>query len=119
VDDYTYDIFVSYRHEAPALDWLRLHFYPMLERWLRSAMGREPAIFVDWNIETGVVWPDALRDGRRKVLRLWRNMRRTHRWYPAGPRSSGEPFRRDASAPSLWSGAAARRRCRRRAHLSV
>jgi hypothetical protein len=63
VDDYLYDVFLSYRHKAPALDWLSLHFYPMLERWLRSAMGREPAIFVDWNIETGAVWPDALRDG--------------------------------------------------------
>ncbi len=74
MDDYAYDIFVSYRHRAPALDWLSLHFYPMLDRWLPNAMNRDPAIFVDWKLETGSPWPVALADAlsrSRVMLAIW------------------------------------------------
>src|SRR5262249_8127901 len=62
-DDYLYDVFVSYRHKEPVLDWLRHHFYPKLQRWLPNVMPRDPEIFVDWQIEVGSAWPLTLREG--------------------------------------------------------
>lgn len=53
-EDYLYDVFVSYRHKPPVLDWVRNHFYPLLNQWLPSAMPVEPEIFIDWEeIEIG------------------------------------------------------------------
>jgi hypothetical protein len=41
-------------------------------------------IFVDWSIETGTAWPDALRDG----LRYWRCMLAI--WSPERVRLQGQ-----------------------------
>jgi hypothetical protein len=59
---YEWDIFISYRHRAPMLDWLRNHFYPLLITWLPTflTVEHDPRIFVDLNIETGNAWPPAL-----------------------------------------------------------
>jgi hypothetical protein len=73
-DDYQYDLFLSFRHKPPVIDWLRRHFFPKLEQWLPNAMSRDPAIFVDWNIETGAAWPLVLKEGllrSRCMLAVW------------------------------------------------
>jgi hypothetical protein len=73
-EDYEFDIFLSYRHRPPVIDWLQRYFYPMLAMWLPDAMDRDPKIFVDWGIEVGSTWPDALREGllrSRCLLAIW------------------------------------------------
>jgi hypothetical protein len=37
-DDYIYDVFVSYRHRQPVMDWVKNHFYPLLEQRLPDEM---------------------------------------------------------------------------------
>lgn len=74
-EDYLYDVFVSYRHKPPVLDWVRNHFYPLLDQWLPSAMPVEPSIFIDWEeIEIGAAWPAKLRQALRQsrcILSIW------------------------------------------------
>lgn len=74
-EDYLYDVFVSYRHKPPVLDWVRNHFYPLLDQWLPSAMAVEPKIFIDWEeIEIGAAWPAKLRQALRQsrcILSVW------------------------------------------------
>ena len=57
--DYLYDVFISYRHKPPMDDWVRNHFYPLLEQWLPECLpiDHEPSIFIDWEMETGTAWP--------------------------------------------------------------
>lgn len=76
-EDYVYDVFVSYRHKPPVLDWIRNHFFPLLEQWLPNAMPveHETRIFVDWDeIEIGAEWPAKLRQALKQsrcVLAVW------------------------------------------------
>lgn len=65
--DYTYDLFISYRREPPVLDWVKNHFHPLLEQWLPNYTPgrRRPKIFIDWKIETGSAWPLALEQALR------------------------------------------------------
>jgi hypothetical protein len=59
---YHYDIFISYTRRGEAGEWVRNHFKPRLEGWLEQAMEVAPSIFWDRDIESGQVWPDALRE---------------------------------------------------------
>ena len=74
---YTYDVFVSYRHKQPVMDWVKNHFFPLLEQWLPNGLPieHEPRIFVDWDeIETGSAWPAKLRQAlsrSRCILPIW------------------------------------------------
>ncbi len=73
---YQYDVFVSYRHKQPVLDWLKYNFYPLLERWLPECMpiDHEPKIFIDWSIETGSDWPTVLCQALKQsrcLLPIW------------------------------------------------
>lgn len=76
-EDYIYDVFVSYRHKPPVLDWIRNHFFPLLEQWLPNAMPveHETRIFIDWDeIEIGAAWPAKLRQALKQsrcVLAVW------------------------------------------------
>ena len=76
-EDYIYDVFVSYRHKPPVLDWIRNHFFPVLEQWLPNAMPveHETRIFIDWDeIEIGAAWPAKLRQALKQsrcVLAVW------------------------------------------------
>ncbi|HZS03898.1 MAG TPA: toll/interleukin-1 receptor domain-containing protein [Blastocatellia bacterium] len=74
--DYEYDVFVSYRREAPVMDWVRNHFHPLLDQWLRNSMpvNHQTRIFIDWDIETGASWPMKLRQAlktSRCLLPVW------------------------------------------------
>jgi TIR domain len=72
--DYLYDVFISYRHEPPVLDWLNNHFYELLSRWLPSTLHAAPKIFIDTQVEKGAVWPAALREAlkmSRCLLTIW------------------------------------------------
>jgi hypothetical protein len=75
--EYVYDVFVSYRHKPPVLDWIKNHFYPLLEQWLPNALpvGHAAKIFVDWEaIETGAAWPAKLQQAlkcSRCLLPVW------------------------------------------------
>ncbi|MGH9847139.1 MAG: hypothetical protein ACREEM_51240, partial [Blastocatellia bacterium] len=54
-EDYEYDVFVSYRHKQPVLDWVKNHFYPLLDQRLPDEMPieHETKIFIDFDeIET-------------------------------------------------------------------
>lgn len=75
-DDYQYDIFISYRHAAPMLDWVKAHFYPLLQAWLPNYLPEhhKPEIFVDFMIEAGTEWPEQLRGAllrSRCLLAIW------------------------------------------------
>lgn len=68
-EDYEYDVFVSYRRKQPVMDWVKNHFYPLLDQWLPNAMPvkHETKIFIDWEeIETGSAWPAKLQQALRR-----------------------------------------------------
>jgi hypothetical protein len=71
---YEYDVFVSYCHKPPVYDWVKTHFYPLLEDWLGSVTPHEPSVFVDWRMETGVDWPVKLQralKNSRCLVAVW------------------------------------------------
>lgn len=57
---YRFDVFLSYSRRAGAHTWVKENFYPALRDCLDNAMRDEPTIFVDWDMESGVHWPDRL-----------------------------------------------------------
>ncbi len=73
--DYVYDIFLSYRRKPPVGDWVRNHFYPLIEKWLPLCMPYEPKIFIDLKqIETGAAWPLTLKNAlktSRCLMPVW------------------------------------------------
>jgi TIR domain len=58
---YTYDVFVSYSHRGSVLEWVRNHFHDTLVECLADVMPRDPQVFIDFEQETGVHWPNNLR----------------------------------------------------------
>jgi hypothetical protein len=74
--DYLYDVFISYRHKPPMGEWVRNHFYPLLEQRLPDCLPvhHNTQIFLDWDIETGAAWPAKLRQAlktSRCLLAVW------------------------------------------------
>lgn len=61
--DYEYDVFVSYRHRDPVFGWVKNHFFPLLEQWLPECLpvDHNLRIFIDFQLETGQNWPNALK----------------------------------------------------------
>ena len=75
-EDYLYDVFISYRHKPPMGEWVRNHFYPLLEQRLPDCLpvAHDTKIFIDWDIETGAAWPAKLRQALRTsrcLLAIW------------------------------------------------
>lgn len=58
---YEYDVFVSYRRQAPVDEWVHELFKPLLVEWLDVAVPEETRVFVDDQLETGVSWPLELK----------------------------------------------------------
>jgi TIR domain len=57
---YDFDVFISYRRHGEWPTWTREIFRPLLYHWLGEELGRDPRIFVDYQIETGDSWPERL-----------------------------------------------------------
>ena len=71
---YLHDIFLSYTNRDPVGAWVRNHFHPLLKSWLNTYWEHDPEIFIDRDLETGVRWPDALREhllGSKIVVAVW------------------------------------------------
>ena len=80
---YEYDIFVSYRRTPPVSTWVQNHLRPQLEQWLGAAMTTQPRIFLDVDLETGAVWPEALRHAlsrSRFLVPVWSPAYFTSAW---------------------------------------
>ena len=54
---YQNDIFISYKRNAETLQWIKKHFYPLLEVRVELELGRRPNIYLDDQIESGTSWP--------------------------------------------------------------
>jgi hypothetical protein len=59
--EYEWDVFISYRHRQPVLDWMKYHFYDLLSERLPEYLPYDPKIFIGWDIEVGSAWPSKLR----------------------------------------------------------
>ncbi|WP_448700973.1 TIR domain-containing protein [Mucilaginibacter sp. AW1-3] len=71
---YKYDIFISYRRDEEAKRWIDNHFFPLLKFSLRMALGRTPEIYIDDQLEGGVIWPKKLGEEisfSRILIVLW------------------------------------------------
>jgi hypothetical protein len=71
---YSHDIFISYRRDPETLIWINEHFLPLLRLRVGMELGREPAIFIDDQIESGTSWPQSLGaalGGSRTLIALW------------------------------------------------
>ena len=62
---YAYDVFLSYKRNAPVEPWVKQFFLPNLRDWLKEEIGgAAPKIFFDQEcIEWGERWKDKLREG--------------------------------------------------------
>ncbi|WP_157879266.1 toll/interleukin-1 receptor domain-containing protein [Pararhodospirillum photometricum] len=59
-EDYVYHAFISYKRGDLLHGWLRTHFYKELKSRLTDVMGEEAKIFVDYDVEVGLVPSNAL-----------------------------------------------------------
>jgi hypothetical protein len=73
--DYEYDIFLSYKRDPEAREWLIDHFQPLLVAWVAQFLGYRPTVFRDDHaMEAGTTWPVEIGRalGRSRVLvSLW------------------------------------------------
>lgn len=67
---YEFDVFISYRRKGNPYQWVHNHFLPRLRECLDDHLDKEPAIFVDEEMEAGTRWPERLVRalGRTKLL---------------------------------------------------
>jgi len=71
---YEYDIFISYRRDLETRAWIKKHFSPLLTVRVRQELTREPVIYIDEKLESGVSWPEQLgiELGKSRILiALW------------------------------------------------
>lgn len=72
---YKYDVFLSYVHEFPCVDWVTEHLVRFFQFELSNALNRKARVFFDrTNIQIGDRWPAKLRDGlahSRCLLGIW------------------------------------------------
>jgi hypothetical protein len=71
---YEYDVFISYPHAQPALDWMVNHFHPLFTQWLAHHLPHEPRVFIDSQIEAGTRWPDVLAHALKRskaMVAVW------------------------------------------------
>jgi hypothetical protein len=69
-NNYSYDLFISYRRHPSWSNWVREHVCRLLDDYLTRDLGRQPHVFVDQQIEPGQDWPDRLGNalGRARIL---------------------------------------------------
>jgi hypothetical protein len=71
---YTHDIFISYRRDPETLIWINEHFLPLLRLRVGMELAREPAVYIDDQIESGTSWPESLGKAlgsSRTLIALW------------------------------------------------
>jgi hypothetical protein len=73
---YEYDVFLSYSRKPPVGDWVRNHFFPLLEMWLPQQLPYQAKVFIDEEMgeEPGVQWPGRLRRallGSKCLVAVW------------------------------------------------
>lgn len=72
VDDYEWEVFISYRRADPVHSWVHKHFAKLLRDWLPLSLpaGHSCEIFLDEEMETGVDWPLSLQNAlhRSRIL---------------------------------------------------
>lgn len=71
---YEFDVFLSYRRAGSVTDWMRNHFWPVLQECLTDELPTEPSIFLDVGMRTGTHWPAELERGLRRtrlLLAVW------------------------------------------------
>ena len=71
---YEFDVFISYRRHGEWPIWVRELFMPLLSHWLGEELGREPKVFVDYEIRKGDAWPHELAyalSKSRVLVALW------------------------------------------------
>ena len=69
VDDYEYDIFVSYRrHDDLTIRWVRKIFVPLMKHWAEHALEQPRLItyFLDQNMDDGINWSDHIPRSLRR-----------------------------------------------------
>jgi hypothetical protein len=57
---YEFDVFVSYRRHYEWPMWVREIFRPLFDHWLGEELGRAHNVFTDYEVESGVSWPQRL-----------------------------------------------------------
>lgn len=70
VSGYEFDVFISYRRRGNPLNWVLNHFYPRLRDYLDDHLDKDPALFIDVDMEKGTHWPTRLENAlnRTKIL---------------------------------------------------
>lgn len=70
VSGYEFDLFISYRRRGNPLNWVQNHFYPRLRDYLDDHLDKDPALFIDVDMEKGSHWPTCLENAlnRTKIL---------------------------------------------------
>ena len=58
---YEHDVFLSYRRHAEWPKWVQRIFLPLFNHWLGEELPGV-RIFIDYDIETGELWPQRLPD---------------------------------------------------------
>ena len=75
MDDYRWDLFISYRRRGPAERWVQRLLYEEIVNWLPGEMSRDPAIFIDTSaISVGTQWSPELEAAIRTsrcMLCVW------------------------------------------------
>ncbi len=74
MDNYQYDVFLSYTRKPPVGEWVQNHFHPLLNTWLSNHLGKDARIFRDVELETGTHWPEALQEAHRRskiLVAVW------------------------------------------------
>lgn len=54
---YRHDIFISYRRNPETLEWIKIHFLPLLSLRVELELSRRPRIFLDEQLSCGTSWP--------------------------------------------------------------
>ncbi|HEX6358215.1 toll/interleukin-1 receptor domain-containing protein [Actinophytocola sp.] len=70
MNNYEFDVFLSYSRKGSSPAWVHNHFLPKLRACLTDEIGHEPTVFVDQEMESGTVWPSRLEQvlTRSKIL---------------------------------------------------
>lgn len=72
--EYKYDIFISYRRDVETKRWIDDHFVPLLIQRVKPELKRSPVIYIDDQLEAGVLWPKKLGEEislSRIIMPLW------------------------------------------------